>query len=443
MDALKTFLLSIWNFLLPILKVAWQIFRNWWWVLLLPYLYKKASWFWLFLRTEGWMAKNKSVLLEIKIPKETKKPVRAMEAVLAAMWQTVYLGEPNWHEKWWEGQDLYNIVLEIASINGEPHFFINIPAVVRDSIESAIFSQYPNAEISLADDYVKRVPQDIPNKDWDLFGADYKFFRSDAYPIRTYKFFETEHEVTEEQKIDPLAQLLEAMGKVKEGEQLWIQMRIKPVATKFLDSFLKESKELSDKLAKREKPEPGKSVPQELFDVFVKGEGEEPEKKKEAFPPEMRLTPGEKEDVTAVEAKRTKLCCDAFIRFIFLGKRDVFFKPNLRLPFGFFSSFSTVDLNALIPDGKTITKIKKNWYDWFFFIQPRLYLRKRKLFKAYKERRRYAYPRSSELKKDTFILNIEEIATLYHFPSQGSAPATFLRRIEAKKSGAPTTLPTG
>ncbi|GAI18321.1 unnamed protein product, partial [marine sediment metagenome] len=69
---------------------------------------------------------------------------------------------------------------------------IRIPEKNRDSAESAIYSQYPEAEISIADDYTKYIPQDIPNKDWDLWGSDYKLLKENPYPIKTYLKFETE-----------------------------------------------------------------------------------------------------------------------------------------------------------------------------------------------------------------------------------------------------------
>ena len=42
----------------------------------------------------------------------------------------------------------------------------------------------------------------------------------------------------------------------------------------------------------------------------------------------------------------------------------------------------------------------------------------------------------------SFILNTEELASIYHFPGRRVAPAPFIRRIEAKKGEAPSGLPT-
>ena len=176
-----------------------------------------------------WLSKQKSIMLEIRIPKEILKPTRAMETVLNSMRQTIY-APPDWYEKWIDGQVQLSYAFEIVSIGGEPHFFVRTPADIRDSVEAALYSQYPDAEISEAPDYVKMVPQDIPNKDWDLWGADYRLLKPNAYPIKTYRDFETEHEAKEEKRVDPIAGLLESMAKIQPGEQLWIQIVAEPVS---------------------------------------------------------------------------------------------------------------------------------------------------------------------------------------------------------------------
>ena len=40
-----------------------------------------------------------------------------------------------------------------------------------------------------------------------------------------------------------------------------------------------------------------------------------------------------------------------------------------------------------------------------------------------------------------FILNTEEVASLFHFPTEAAAPAPGAPRVEAKKRGEPSELP--
>jgi len=381
-------------------------------------------------------------LLEIKIPKEVLKPMRAMETVIDGLWQILY-DPADWWEKWVEGKILLSYSFEIASIGGEPHFFIRIPKSGRDSIESSIYSQYPDAEISVAEDYTKYIPQDIPNKDWDLWAADYCLLKKSPYPIKTYLKFETEHELLEEKRIDPLASLLEAMAKIKPGEQLWVQIMAGPVSNKEVP-WVTEGEEIRDELARRAKPAKRKPMIIETADILITGTppGGVPKEEKEIIPPEMKLTPGEREVISGVEQKMAKRGFNTSIRFIYLGKRDVFFKPNLRLVLSFFSTFFTQNVNALVPWGKTLTKIHKNWFLPINLVfNRRVYLRKRAIFRRYRLRLHPLFPRKGHW-PSAFILNTEELATIFHFPGRRVAQAPFIKRIEAKKGEAPPGLPT-
>lgn len=425
----------------PILNYLWQIIKIWWWLPAPFILWRPASYFWLFWRIEEWNEKQKRILLEIKIPEESLKPIRAMEDVFAGLWQGFY-DPPNWHEKWWEGKVSLGFQLETISDGGEIHFYIRCPADRRDIVESNIYAQYPEAEISLAEDYVKNVPQDIPNKDWDLWGADYRLLKPDPYPIKTYKDFETEAEREEEKRIDPLASLLESLAKIKPGEQYWFQIEASPIAQEYAEPFFKEGQAIKEKLAKRPEVAKPKPIWQEAAEILVTGKkAEEKPPSFELIAPELRLTPGEREIVAGVERKIAKPPFECFARFIYLGKREVWFKANLRLGLSFFGHFVTQNLNALFPYGGTITKIRRDWYNWFWFLDRRLYLRCRKMFRQYRERFYSIFPRPADRTTGQFILNTEELATLYHFPSRAVAPAPGVPRVEAKKEAAPPELP--
>ncbi len=379
------------------------------------------------------------------MPKEVLKPIRAMEVVLDHFWQVLYDG-PDWWEKWVDGKVILSYYFEIVSIGGEAHFFIRIPDTVRDSVEAALYSQYPEAEISVVSDYTKDVPQDIPNKDWDLWGADYKLLAPNPYPIKTYADFETEHEAKEEKRIDPLAELLEIAAKINPGEQLWIQIGASPVTDKEYP-WITEGKKIRDEVSRRTKKEkPGKPLILDAFNVLLTGEPpKEATEEKEIMPPEMKLTPGERDVLTAIEKKLSKRGYACHIRFIYLGENDVFYKPKLRLPISFFSGFATQHLNNLVPKGQPfITKISKTWFlplNMDFIADRRLYLRKRTLFKKYEERSNPFFPLPAKWPV-LFILNTEELASIFHFPGKLSAPAPFVERIESKKGEAPHGLPT-
>lgn len=418
---------------LPFLKEGWQIFKIWWWILLPFLLWRPFRLLYFYWRQESWDATIKKVILEIKIPEEVLKPIRAMEHVFAgfhAIHDVIV-----WREKWIEGQFQLSFALEIVSLGGEVHFYIRVPEIFRKIIESNIYSQYPEAEISEVEDYTKNIPQDIPNKDWELFGTDFENTKPDPYPIKTYLKFETERETKEEKRIDPLAGLLEGMAVLGPGEQLWVQIVVRPILEE--KPWIKQGLEIRDKLVRR----PGKPVQKpmilEATDILITGTppGGMPEEK-EFIPPEMKLTPGEREIVQAIEEKISKFGFLCNIRYIYLAKRDAFFKPRARLPFGFFKAVSTANLGGLKPEKTRFTKVKSVWL--WFLDQRRLYIRKRRIFRYYSKRWTPLFPRPG----GTYVLNTEELATLYHFPSRIVVPAPGVPRVEAKKGEAPPGLPT-
>jgi hypothetical protein len=431
------------NQVLTILSPAWEIVKDWWW-LPAPFVFGRLFlFFWKWWRNDIFNAQNKRMLIEIKIPKEVLKPIRAMETVLSNLWQISYDPPDSW-EKWIEGKFIIPYSFEIASINGEAHFFVRFPGAVRDSVEAAIYAQYPDAEILVVDDYTKFIPQDTPNKDWDLWGADYKLLRPDAYPIKTYAKFETEHEALEEKRIDPLAQLLEAMAKTGPGEQIWVQFVARPITDKEVP-WVTEGEKIKNELARRDEKKGNYNRPLlvDAMDVLVTGNvpGAPSTETKEIIPPEMKLTPGERETLAAVEQKTSKLGFQSSVRFVYLGNKESFYKPRLRLPLSYFGAFTTQDLNAIVPYGQPyLTKVKKSWFLPKNLYRDRtLYYRKRRLIRNYKMRVSPAFPSST---KGTFVLNTEELATLYHFPGKQQASAPFIQRIEAKKGEAPSELPT-
>ncbi len=415
------------------LLVAWEIVKKWYWVALPFILWKPALFYWLWWRQELWDNKQKSVLLEIKVPRDNPKPMRAMEAVFSGIWQMHTPPSPI--EEWWDGQQLQSYSFEVAAIDGVPHYLIRTPKSAQSMVESHIYSQFPEAEISEIDDYTKKVPQDIPNKEWDMWATDCRMRDPDPYPIKTYTEFETERESKEEKRIDPMSSLLEGMSKLRRGEQVWLQIRAKPI----LDSDIPwkgEGRKIINKLVHRDEPKKN-SFLVELIQEIINGPTPPKEKPKETLPPEMKLTPGERDIVSAIERKISKLGYEVFVRYIYLAKKEVFFKPNSRIAMSYFTNFVSESLNGIVPNGKTMTKVRRKWQDTFWFPKRRLYLRKRRSFRKYIKRVPYYYPQPG----GTFILNTEELATIFHFPSKTLTPASLLPRIQAKKGEAPPELP--
>jgi hypothetical protein len=416
------------------LTILWTIFRNWWWLPLPFVFYDHFIFFWKWYQNERFLGSVNSIVLEIRIPKDIVKPIKAMEQVFNGFHgvHDVF----NWSEEWLEGEIQLGYQLEIVSIEGEVHFFIRASDKFRGIIESNIYSQYPDAEISLVEDYVKLLPPNTPNKDWDLFGFDFETTKHSSYPIITYKYFEEAKEIIEEKRLDPLAGLLDGMATLGPGEHMWLQIGIKPIRKE--NPWQKEGEEIINKLVNREKKESEwPPIVKEAADVLMIGKlpGGPGEKKEEDFflPPEMKLTPGERETVSLIENKIGKFGFVTYIRCLYLGKKDIFFKPKARIPYGFFKNVSSESMNGLKPYKDTIPKVQ------WFLKKRRTYMRKRRLFYRYIKRWPPEFPLNP--KAATFVFTADELATIYHFPGKASAPSPTLPRIESKKRDAPPGLP--
>jgi len=405
------------------------------------------------IRAEVWAKKNKWILLEIKPPKEILKPFRAMENIFSVLWG-VY-DAPNWREMWCEGElpnAPYWISFEIASLGGKIHFYMRILEPWRDMVESTIYSQYPEAEISLVDDYTKNVPQDVPNKDWNLYSEDYSFMKDDAYPIKTYSaFFEERPEVTKEEKrLDPLDSLLEGLAKLTPAEQFWFQIVAAPITNADIP-WITRGKKLANKIAKRPSEKKPKPMWQEAAEVLISGKPTAPPQKEEGLvAPELRMTPGEREILKGVENKISKQGFKTWIRIVYLYKRDATHRHgNHKIVRSYFNQFMSENLNTLVFWGPSRTRIH------YWLRNRRLYLRKRKNFRNYVLRLPSLYPRtmSGEPRfsfgimprgpgiRGTIILNSEELATIYHFPAKITVLAPDIKPVGAKKGGPPPGLP--
>jgi hypothetical protein len=401
---------------------------SWWWAgpIVLFYLFKIL---WKKYSFNKYLGTLKWVFLEIKPPRNIERSPRTMEQVFAALhgvWST-----PNYINKYIKGQwQQASLSFEIQGVNGEMHFFIRCERRFRNFIESLVYSQYPEAEIQEAEDYTLSVPKNTPNKEWNLWGVDFKLAKDDAYPIRTYKYFQ--EEVTKGM-IDPLAELADVISGLPPGQQIWIQFVVTPEPDKDWQGTVKK---LAAKLAGKEV----KSDPLFIFRFFTQvweiiglafsyvfsSEIEfAAEVKKDEQPLMFKLTPGEQETLKAVEESVTKKGYRTKFRFIYIGRRDGFDRGFLSGVNGSVQQFNDAMLNSFVHDNETKTFANYIW------VESRMRFAQRKIFNRYLDR---------DFDGPTFVLNSEELATIYHMPDM-SVLSPAISRVEAKKGGAPVNLP--
>ena len=427
--------------------------RDIWWIWLPYLLYLVFFRLWMVYINKDFLSKVSWTLLEIKIPPEVGKPPQAMEQVFAGLHGIKSGG--NLIDKYWKGKVQLWFSCEIVGRDGAISFFIWTPVQFRNLVEAQVYAQYPESEIREVGDYVEDVPWDIPNAEWNLTGFEMALAKEDAYPIRTYKEFAIQDVQYEEQKVDPLASLSEVLSNLKTGEQIWIQILIRPAGNEWKDKGV----ELVNKLIGRKKATK-KTFGDELLEEFhiyfslianaLLGsplyEPKSEEKKDEKSTLMQHLSPGEKEVVAAVERNVSKIGFDTAIRIVYLAKRDVFQPANVAALSGVFNQFNDLTLNSFKRANGTSV-------DYFFVDRRELQLKSTMQIK-YRLREKpgaklYTFGGWDSVfdvfykyKNAIFIFNIEELATIFHFPG-GVVSTLSLPRVEAKKGAPPINLPLG
>jgi len=394
--------------------------------------------YWWLIRVRKKFIENiKWVMLEIKIPKENLKSPKAMEQVFASLHATYSFGL-IWVDRWWVGKVEEWMSLEMVGFAHGIHFYAYVPEKYRNLVEASLFSQYPEAEIHEAEDYTGKFGDDLPNDTYDIFGTDFILARENYYPIKTYQFFE---ENIEERRLDPIANISEAMSGLKSDEMIWLQLLIRPTG----NIWRSEAEEVINKVMGRTPKAPPQGIGDALiqflsnlilapvqYPTWSKGGGEEK-------PTDRKMpTPGEQEFLKAIENKISKLGFEAILRFIYLDKKDSFTASNVAAVMGAMRQFGTQNLNSLRPNASTLTVPRVVGK---IFRKRRLLKRKKKLFKSYLKREMPLEPKIPfVLRFKTSVFSIEELATLYH-PPIAAAGAPSLKPLEAKKGSSPPNLP--
>ncbi len=387
------------------------------------------------------------VLLEIYFPKNNEIFPKAMEQVFASFYQIYSFGiQPE--KKWLEGQFEDKISAEMASSKDGIRFFIKVNKKNRPIIESAIFAQYPGSEIAeVASDYVGELPVGLPNSEYDVMGADMVLGKSSAYPIKTYSYFFGDRKY-EEQEVDPLAHLAEVMSALKGEERLWVQTLIRPAGDKLKDEA---KKIINEKMGK--KAEPKKHFLSYVFEfvwfiVSALLNAISPAEEKSAPKTEEKpksVSAADMEIIRAVENKASKLAFETITRIIYIDKKDSFSGANFKAATSAFQQFGAQNLNFIRPSKATMTVPER-----FFKLRKAQTLlnKKREIYQNYINRSFFAYTNVEAMYREYLdlpllklsIMNIEELATIFHPPTKKVA-ATGLGQAGAKKGSPPANLP--
>jgi hypothetical protein len=411
-----------------------EILLAWGWFMVVFFVLHVAWEAYKFIKTLDYVSAIQWTFLQITVPELAEQTPKSMEHAYD-VWSGIHKG-PDIVERYFEG---YLEAWFSCELHCEPHrvrYIMVVPTAHRKFFEGVIYGQYPQAEIREVEDYSQRYNFRDLEKTFDLYGTEVVLVADDIYPIKMYN--EYEDSLAEEDKyIDPHQSLVEAYTNIREGEEFWVQILIRPIDAKTITTWAKTGEHAIAEIAGTAKEEePGivgravnlvRALPGELWQAFVSGPIE-PEDKKMDRPLRPVFTPLDSAKMEGITRKISRTGFKTKIRLIHIAPAGKLVKPSISTAIGAFKQFNTFHLNSLKPDDETKTNGPN-----YILKQSRRRFRKRKVLLYYQFRDFWGITAGQ-------MMTAEELATLYHFPVKYlRAPA--VERATSGLGAAPENLP--
>ncbi len=348
------------------------------------------------------------------------------------------------------------ISLEIANVGNKIQFFIWAPRRFKNVIESQIYAQYPDVEIEEVEDYTKQTlstydekveseglnmphanPENLPviyqGKDKKemryAVTAELELDEPDIYPIKRYPQFEDK---LTRIATEPLAGITATLSKLNAtDEQAWIQITLEPIGDWWRKRGLKCLKVVNQGLfdnvfwlqKKATKVYLARGFWKRLvrmplyilFWIIRGGKSATLDTKSSSdqdLAEEVSRTHDREDPVSAAVDKVTRLSFFTNIRIVYIPRKENIDLAVLKLNeiAGSFKQFNLPNLNSF-----EIAKINQA---------------NAQILKRYQQRQVI----------NPFILNVEELATIYHMPSADVGTPNVLW-VSSRKLEPPHNLP--
>lgn len=335
------------------------------------------------------MAENAALLL-VEIPRTNDKKELSAEQMFAALHGILKPIKASLFGDNYQLQD--KISFEIAAIGQRIRFYIWVPLHLQSFVEGQVYAQYPTAQIStLSDDYTTR-----PLSQMVIHSAELVLTDNETLPIKTFPSFE----------VDPLAAITATLAKLNQpNEEMWVQMIIRPIS----DDWHKRSAKMVQRIktggASWGTTGSGLSYLGQALGAIVKPP--EPGAAKTTYEPSER----DKTRMTAIEEKSRKLGYQVKIRILYAGNDEATARQRMQAMVGTFKQFNTTNLNGFQSKYPSFDRMKVQDYSERAFTDK------------------------------GYILNIEEVASLYHLPHT-SVETPNIVWATTKTAEPPSTLPT-
>lgn len=348
------------------------------------------------------------VIFEIKVPKITdeeatfKTAAMAMESFFASLHGLLKS----------KGEDDEYFSFEVISKPGLGiKFYVVCSEKSSNFVEGQIYANYPSSQVVKVDDNFEDFSKDSY---WEM--AQLEEIKNHIFPLKTYVDLE----------LDSMSSVTSAMSQLVDGEVVAFQLLTKPVG----DIWQKEGNDYVAIMKTGKNPQERSGEPNlivlvltEFWSILVRiltesarifggsdsGEGDRGIK---TSAPAPKLTIVQEMEVNSIENKMAKMGFTAQARFLVSAKTPDRAKHNMRSAVASMNQFSTTNLNSLVV-GQTLTGVDayNNFVD-----------------RTFDEARAY-------------VLNVEELGSLYHLPSQ-KVETPNIGWSYSRKTEPPAGLPT-
>jgi hypothetical protein len=276
--------------------------------------------------------------------------------------------------------------------------------------------------------------------------------KPEVFSLKTYVDFGLDKDPKEEYKVDPISSVIELFGSLQKGEQMWMQLVIR-------QGLVKKYHTEGTWFKKHTWVEEGHQQILKTLEPYIGSRSRSEKDPRGGFAKEIRAPAFMDEIIKGAGRKLTKVGFETGVRVCYVAKREVFSmsnRRNLRLIFRQYANPFSNELWRL--NSTQADAFGTNFFTGFFMISQKTILRlANRMLEEYRERAFYHLPFRHTLSRyipwplspyifpkylhhHTFILSIEELATIWHFPGQILKVPT-LERIESKEASPPPNLP--
>ncbi len=374
--------------------------------------------YWMYFVQKQFDLSQGRVTLEIKVPQDVFKSPEAMELVLVQLHQTA--APDNHIQTYWDGKHPPTYGLEIVSRGGDVRFYMNVPRKKFKNIaESQLYAQYPGIEVHELDiDYTAEIPWDP--EQFSYFSIHFGLKKADALPIKTYTEYGLDKMPKEEEKVDPISSMIEAIAIAGPGEYIWAQILI--------SAHREENFKVGSLVAHPDWKAEAKGEITKILEGAQKRLGSEQMSM-------MNLTDVERDTIKAIERSLGKNAFNTSIRCMYIAKTDVF-NPGERIGAIITGWRGYDDLNRNAIGVRWRTDFDWNW--WQDRSGKKKIALKQQELDEYK-RRSYTSHNKIDGSK---VMTTEELATIFHLPGKVVLTPS-LGRIQSKRGEPPANLPIG